>query len=86
MSDPTTDLATMFKHQDEQRRWKAERENASARLELAQIRTRLAEVLSQHQPVASLDINRDDLRKVIDYIRTGRIQPELAVKMKGGTP
>jgi len=71
-SDPTYDLLTMFKHQDEQRRWKAERENASARLELAQIRERLAEVLSQHEPVASLNIDRDDLRKVIDYIRSGR--------------
>lgn len=73
-SSPEHDLATMFKHQEEQRRWRAEAENASARLELAQIKERLAEVLSQHEPVASLAIRREDLRKVVDYIRTGRKQ------------
>jgi hypothetical protein len=72
MSDPTNDLATMFKHQDEKRRWMAERENATARYELACIKERLAEMLSQHEPVASLGLDRDALRKVIDYIRSGR--------------
>lgn len=72
MSKPEHDLATMFKHQDEQRRWIAERENAAARLEMAQIKERLAEMLSQHEPVEGMRINREDLRKIIDYIRTGR--------------
>lgn len=72
MSEPGQDLAMAFAQQEQQRRWRAERENATARLELAQIRERLALVLSQHEPVASLNINRDDLRKVIDYVRTGR--------------
>jgi len=72
VSDPTNDLSTLFAQQAEKRRWSAERENASARYELACIRERLAEMLSQHLPVADLDINRDDLRKVIDYVRSGR--------------
>ena len=72
-SKPEHDLSTAFKHRDDQARWKAERENATARLELAQIRERLALVLSQHEPVANLLLDRDDLRLVIDYIRTGVI-------------
>lgn len=78
-----SDLTNAFAHRNEQRRWIAERENATARLELAQIRERLALVLSQHEPVASLGLDRDALRKVIDYVRTGRIDPELAAQMVG---
>lgn len=82
MSRPETDLSDAWREREHVRRWSAERENASARLELHRMRERLALVLSQHEPVASLELDREQLRKVIDYIRTGRIEPDLAVKMK----
>lgn len=72
MSDPTLDLSTAFQESAKADRWRAERDNASARLELAQLRERMALVLSQHEPVASLNLNRDDLRLIIDYIRSGK--------------
>ena len=74
IEETMSDFTRMQAHIEEQRRWRAECENAGARLELAQIKARLAEVLSQHQPVADLKLDRDDLRVVIDYVRTGRKQ------------
>lgn len=72
MSKPEYDLLTAFRERDAITRWKAECENASARLELARIRERLALILSQSEPVDSLGLDREALRAVIDYIRTGR--------------
>ena len=73
MSKPEYDFETMMKERGNRARWSAERENASARLTLADLRERMAEVLSQHEPVAGLGIDRDKLRVIIDYIRSGRI-------------
>lgn len=46
-----SDLANLFKAHDEVKRWSAERENASARLELARIKERMYELRSQHEPL-----------------------------------
>ena len=73
MSDPTQDLTTAFRERDAIARWTAERENAGARIALAQLHERMALILSQHEPVAMLKLDRNALRKVIDYIRAGRM-------------
>jgi len=65
------DLAELFKAQDVALRWKAERENATARLELAKIKEHCAFLISQHDPVASLGIDREKLRIVLKYIMHG---------------
>jgi len=67
------DLGRAWTCRDHIKRWSAECENASARLELARIEERLWLVLSQHEPVGSLGIDREKLRIVLDYIRTGKI-------------
>ena len=71
MSRPETDLLDVFRAQDAARRWNAESENATARRELACHDERIALLLSQHEPVASLGIDREALRLALDYIHHG---------------
>jgi len=68
-----SDLATLFECQEKSRRWMVERENATARLELAEIDRHCAYLISQHEPIASLDINREQLRLVLNYVRHGNM-------------
>jgi hypothetical protein len=83
MSDPVHDLSKAHKQRDELTRWIAERENATARCELARMKERLWLVLSQHEPVNSLGLNREALRKVLEHILNGTsINPEA----RGGRP
>lgn len=54
---------------DEVRRWESERENATARLELARIRECCKLLVSQHDPVHSLGIDRDALRILLEFVQ-----------------
>jgi hypothetical protein len=65
------DLAILFSRQDQEARWKAEVENATARLEIAKMNKHCAYLISQHEPVASLGLDRARLRLVLAYIRHG---------------
>lgn len=61
--------------QEETGRRRAEREAASARLELAKIKERLAEIESQHNPLAERSRDREERAKQIDcafYVVVGR--------------
>lgn len=60
-----SDLARYFDAQEKRRRWMAERENASARLQLAQIHERAAEIRSQHEPLNELTGGDRDTREKI---------------------
>jgi hypothetical protein len=53
---------------DAVRRWMAERENASARLELARTRECCSLLISQHDPVFSMGIDRDALKILLGFI------------------
>ena len=61
------DLGRLYAAQDRVRRWSAERENAEARLSLARADEARARLLSQHEPVASLGIDREVLRVLLAY-------------------
>lgn len=63
------DLAALYRAQAEVARWRAERENASARVALAETEEARAFLLSQHEPVASLGIDREVLRALLDFTR-----------------
>lgn len=65
------DLSVLFLAEEKSRRWMAERENASARYQLAKIAERCAYLLSQHEPVASMDLDREKLRIVFSYLNHG---------------
>lgn len=68
-----SDLSEFFNKEEISRRWKAETENASARYELALINEREARLISQHDPLAKLNINRDHLRLVFAYLHHGNL-------------
>ena len=67
------DLGKLFHAQDVTARWRAEHENASARLELAQRNERAAFLLSQNDPVAKMGVERGRLRLLLDYLKHGDI-------------
>lgn len=68
-----SDLQDLFHAQDDVKRWRAERENASARLQIASYGERVAYLLSQHDPIASLGLDREKLRIVFNYLEHGNI-------------
>ena len=77
----SNDLAQLFSAQEVVRRWKAERENAEARLELARAAESRAVLLSGHEPVHSMGINRESLRALLAFTvhhDQGRLDRDLA--------
>ena len=68
-----SDLQRLFSAQDKTARWKAEMENASARLELAWIEERSAYLISNAEPVNSLLINRNKLKAILSYLHHGNL-------------
>jgi hypothetical protein len=68
---PTGDLGRLFSAHDKVERWTAERENATARLELARRDENAAFILSQHEPVATLGMDREALRVLLDFLYHG---------------
>ena len=75
------DLSNLFHSEEEVRRWRAENENASARLELAECKQRMNFLLSQSQPVGLLELDREKLRIVFAYIQTGRLPRDIAARV-----
>lgn len=61
------DLGRMFSANEQVARWRAERENATARLELAQASEARAFLLSQYEPVNRLGIDREALRVLLAF-------------------
>lgn len=66
-----SDLHHAFRARDEARRWSAERENATARLELARIDERLHLLLSRYEPVNAMGLDRELLRQLLKHVRHG---------------
>jgi len=85
-----SDFAVYLASKDQTKRWEAERENASARLELAQINERCAMLVSQHQPVSEMEIDRERLRLILSFLRhgdTARLNREFtALQAQGAKP
>ena len=65
------DLMALYAANDKVARWRAESENASARLELAKISENCAHLLSQHEPVNSLGLDRERLRLALGFVNHG---------------
>ena len=76
-----SDLEALFAAQAEVRRWRAEVENASARRDLALMRQHMAHLLSQHEPVHSLGLDRERLRLALQFVQHGS-EPRLMNDLK----
>ena len=64
-----------YMHAKDFTNWKrAEWENSIARYELAQQNERCAMLMSQHEPVASLGLDRERLRLVLAFVKHGDLQ------------
>jgi hypothetical protein len=69
--DSVTDVVRQMMARDDVARWRAESENASARLELAKHKQNISDLLAQHQPVDELGIDRDKLRLLLLFVLHG---------------
>lgn len=49
-------------------------ETASLRVELALMKERCAELMSQAQPLDSLQVDREVIRQVLNYVQCGRLK------------
>ena len=65
------DLQRLFHDETHVQRWKAESENAGARLELARQQKNMNTLLSRHTPVSYCDIDRDQLRVLFKFVHHG---------------
>lgn len=75
-----SDLSTYMLRQQQTRAARYEREAASARLQLARVMERLAEIRSQHEPLAELSGHDDEVRAkclaAAFYVAVGRMPTE----------
>jgi len=66
-----SDLSVLFDAENSVRRWRAESENASARLELAMMHKNIAHLISQREPIAGLGLDRERLRLALRFVVHG---------------
>jgi hypothetical protein len=60
--------------QTKKRLAQANHESASLALELASLRERCAELMSQHEPLNGLGVDREAVRQVLHYMQCGRLK------------
>lgn len=53
---------------------RAKHDAATATLNLSIFQERCSELISQHEPIASLDVDRDALRKIVQFIYHGHVR------------
>ena len=67
-------LINLFRAEEAVERWRAERENASARLKLAEMRKNIALLISRYEPVYSTGIDRKKLQHLLAFIEHGDLK------------
>jgi hypothetical protein len=66
-----SDFARLMINEEAVRRWRAEHASSGAYLEMANVRRNCAFLISQHDPVEKLGIDREKLRAVLAYVWHG---------------
>ena len=67
----SNDLQNLFQQDTEVKAARAESEASSRGLELAMIHRNCAHLLSQHEPVNSLGVDREALRILLSFVKHG---------------
>lgn len=68
------DFGNYLHAQTETKLARAEANAASVTVELRLMRERCAELMSQHEPLAGLGIDRELVRQVLHYVQCGRLK------------
>lgn len=68
------DFSNYMHRQTETKLARAESEAASVRVELRLLKERCAELMSQHEPLNGLSIDREAVRQVLHYVQCGRLK------------
>ena len=68
------DFGTYLHAQTKKRLAQANHESASLALELAILRERCAELMSQYEPLNALGVDREVVRQVLHYVQCGRLK------------
>jgi hypothetical protein len=68
------DFSNYLHRQIETKLARAESEAASVRVELRLMRERCAELMSQHEPLNGLAVDRELVRQVLHYVQCGRLK------------
>lgn len=75
LSNPAVLDGTRYRIAQIERKIAASEYNASSiKLDLYGIKERCAELMSQHEPVASIGIDREQLRQALQFVLTGRLK------------
>ena len=75
LSEPALrDFPAYMTAQTETKLARAEANAASTNVELRLMRERCAELMSQHEPVAGLGLDRELVRQVLHYVQCGRLK------------
>lgn len=69
-----SDFENYMMAQERTRTARAKHEAATSTLNLCIFQERCAELVSQHEPIASLGVDRDALRKIIQFIYRGHVR------------
>lgn len=75
LSDPgLVDFPRYIHAQTETKLARANSEAASVKVELRLMQERCAELMSQHEPLAGLGVDRELVRQVLHYVQCGRLK------------
>ena len=71
-----SDFSAYMSRKEVTAKFRAERDGATARLELALMHERCAEVMSQHEPLNTLGLDREAVRRLLCFLNSGRLPAE----------
>ena len=72
MTDPHA-FGRYMSAQETTRKYRAERDAATARVDLAEMRERCAQLISQHEPLNTLGLDRDAVARPLRFVQSGRL-------------
>ena len=69
-----SDLALLFKADEKVSRWTAERNYASAKLDVELMNRNMRYLISQYEPLCYIGVDRNKLRIIFSYVNHGDLK------------